>query len=43
MPQTIFFKEEKNRKKCADNHNKAANMLFLARDMDSYEMAKLMF
>ena len=43
MPQTIFFKEEKNRKKCADNHNKAANMLFLARDKDSYEMAKEMF
>ena len=43
MPQTIFFKDEKNKKICAENHNKAKNMLFLARDSVSFEMAKVMF
>ena len=43
MPQTIFFKNEENRRICAENHNKAKNMLFLARDFVSYEMAKEMF
>lgn len=43
MPQTIFFQSEKNRLKCAENHNKAVNMLFLARDKASYDMAKEMF
>lgn len=43
MPQTIFFKNEENKRICAENHNKAKNMLFLARDFVSYEMAKEMF
>lgn len=43
MPQTIYFKKEENRKICADNHNRAKNMLFLARDQYSYEQAKEMF
>lgn len=43
MPQTIFFKKEENRKRCAENHNKAKKMLFLARDHVSYEQAKRMF
>lgn len=43
MPQTIFFKNEENRKRCAENHNKAKKMLFLARDFVSYDMAIKMF
>ena len=43
MPQTIYFQKEENKKNCAENHNKAKNMLFLARDFVSYEMAKEMF
>lgn len=43
MPQTIYFQHEKNRRKCAQNHNKAKNMLFLARDQYSFEQAKNMF
>lgn len=43
MPQTIYFQHEENRRICAENHNKAKNMLFLARDFVSYEMAKEMF
>lgn len=43
MPQTIYFQNEENRRLCADNHNKAKKMLFLARDFVSYEQAKLMF
>lgn len=43
MPQTIFFREEKNRVICAENHNRAKKMLFLARDFVSYEQAKQMF
>lgn len=43
MPQTIFFQFEDNKRICAENHNKAKNMLFLARDFVSYEMAKEMF
>lgn len=43
MPQTIYFREEKNRAICAENHNKAKNMLFLARDFVSFEQAKQMF
>lgn len=43
MPQTIFFQHEENKRICAENHNKAKNMLFLARDFVSYEMAKEMF
>ena len=43
MPQTIFFQHEENLRRCADNHNRAKNMLFLARDFVSYEMARRMF
>jgi len=43
MPQTIFFQHEENRRVCAENHNKAKNMLFLARDQYSFEQAKTMF
>lgn len=43
MPQTIYFQHEKNKRICAENHNKAKNMLFLARDFVSFEMAKEMF
>ncbi len=43
MPQTIFFQYEENRKRCAENHSKASRMLFLARDMVSFEQAKVMF
>lgn len=43
MPQTIFFQNEENKRICSVNHNKAKNMLFLARDMVSFEMAKDMF
>lgn len=43
MPQTIYFQNEDNKRVCAENHNKAKNMLFLARDNVSYKMAKEMF
>lgn len=43
MPQTIYFQYEGNKRICAENHNKAKNMLFLARDFVSYDMAKEMF
>lgn len=43
MPQTIFFKKLENKRICSENHNNAKNMLFLARDFTSYEMAKEMF
>ncbi len=43
MPQTIFFKHEKNKQRTAKSYNKAHNMLFLARDNISYEMATEMF
>lgn len=43
MPQTIYFLHEENKRICAENHNKAQNMLFLARDFVSFEIAKEMF
>lgn len=43
MPQTIYFQREENKRICAENHNKASNMLFLARDFKSFDMAKEMF
>lgn len=43
MPQTIYFRHKENKNICAENHNKAKNMLFLARDFKSYDMAKEMF
>ena len=43
MPQTIFFKSEENRKRTSRCYNQAKNMLFLARDMVSYNQAIEMF
>lgn len=43
MPQTIFFKEERNRERTAKVYNSASNMLFLARDKVSFQMAQEMF
>ncbi|MDF7825420.1 polysaccharide pyruvyl transferase family protein [Pontiellaceae bacterium B12227] len=43
MPQTIFFQEEANRRRTEVSYNKAKNMLFLARDKISYDMALDMF
>lgn len=43
MPQTIFFQHAENKRIFSENHNKAKNMLFLARDFVSYDMAKEMF
>ena len=43
MPQTIFFKDENNKKRTCLSYNTAHNMLFLARDKVSYEMALEMF
>lgn len=43
MPQTIFFKHEENRLRTSKCYNQASNMLFLARDMISYDQAKKMF
>lgn len=42
LPQTIFFREEKNKQHTAHILNSAQNMLFLARDMVSFEIAKQM-
>lgn len=43
MPQTIFFREDKNRLRTSNSLNKAKNMLFLARDKNSFDQAKEMF
>ena len=43
MPQTIFFKKEENKLRTSKCYNQAKNMLFLARDMISYEQAIDMF
>lgn len=43
MPQTIFFRHEENRLRTSKCYNQASNMLFLARDMISYDQAKKMF
>lgn len=43
MPQTVFFKSEKRKKNTAQTYDSAKNMLFLARDNISYNMAKEMF
>lgn len=43
MPQTIFFRKEKNRKRTATSLDKATHMLFLARDMVSFNSAQQMF
>lgn len=43
MPQTIFFRENKNKKQTSEICNRCKNMLFLARDLKSFETAKEMF
>ena len=43
MPQTIYFKEEKNKKRTSKCYNSMSNLLFLARDRVSYNMALEMF
>lgn len=43
MPQTIYFKEEKNKIRTSKSYNQAHHMLFLARDFISYRMARNMF
>lgn len=43
MPQTIYFQHEENKQRTAISYNGAKNMLFLARDFLSYDMAKDMF
>lgn len=43
MPQTIFFTHKENEQRCSDSYNKAEHMLFLARDIISYNKSKVMF
>ena len=43
MPQTIYFQREENKARTAKSYNAAKNMLFLARDFISYDVAKEMF
>ncbi len=43
LPQTIFFKDEDNRRITSVVYNSQRNMLFLARDKVSYNMALQMF
>ncbi|MBE9467745.1 MAG: polysaccharide pyruvyl transferase family protein [Bacteroidetes bacterium] len=43
MPQTIFFREEKNKRITSQSYNQGKRTLFLARDRVSYEMALKMF
>lgn len=43
LPQTVYFQDEDNRQEAIKVYNKANNMLFLARDFVSYDLAKEMF
>jgi exopolysaccharide biosynthesis predicted pyruvyltransferase EpsI len=43
MPQTIFFKSEERKQLTSKCYNQDKNLLFLARDRFSYEMACAMF
>ena len=43
LPQTVFFQSEKNKQEAIKIYNKADNMLYLARDFVSYDIAKEMF
>lgn len=43
MPQTIFFQNESYKKRTSDSYDKCKNMLFLARDEFSYQIAQRMF
>lgn len=43
MPQTIYFREEENKRRTSKCYNAMGNLLFLARDRVSYNMALEMF
>ena len=43
LPQTVYFQNEKNKQEAIEVYNKADDMLFLARDLISYDLAKQMF
>ena len=43
MPQTIFFQSAERKKNTSNIYNRAKNMLFLARDRVSFDMAREMF
>ncbi len=43
MPQTIYFQSDARKENTSQTYDKAKNMLFLARDAVSFEMAKEMF
>ena len=43
LPQTVFFESEERKQRTSRIYNSTENMLFLARDRISYEMAKEMF
>ena len=43
LPQTVFFKQEENKKRTATVYNGMKKMLFLARDRVSFDSAKEMF
>ncbi len=43
LPQTVFFGSEERRQRTSQIYNSTENMLFLARDRVSYEMAEEMF
>lgn len=43
MPQTIFFKSKENERRTSESYDSAKNLLFIARDKKSYELAQKMF
>lgn len=43
MPQTIFFKNNKRKEETSISYSRDKNLMFLARDEISFEMAKNMF
>lgn len=43
MPQTIFFRKNENMERTSKSYDSAKNMLFLARDRISFQMAVSMF
>lgn len=43
LPQTILFQHEENKLRCSNSYNQAKRMLFLTRDMVSFNSAKEMF
>lgn len=43
LPQTVYFQKQENKQEAINVYNKADNMLFLARDFVSFDIAKEMF